>query len=110
MALVTLAQAHRHLREQFTLGLSPPSNDELDLELKLAQAEAIVLNYVTVPSPPEWTDDTDVPPAIAAAILLQLGELWRFRGDDEKGAEQTDGHLSPSVTNLLRRYRDPALA
>ena len=45
------------------------------------------------------------------AILLQFAELNRFRGDDvdKDVAPQTDGNLSPQITNLLRRFRDPVL-
>lgn len=116
MSLVSLQQAADHLRLTLTLGSSPPgSSEENDLTLKLAQAEDIVLDYLkaqpTSTSPAEWDADT-VPPLVTAAILLQLGELWRFRGDDVdgQGPAQTAGGLSPAVTNILCRYRDPALA
>ena len=59
---------------------------------------------------PEYWDSTTVPALVQAAILLQLGELYRFRGDDQEHGAQTPGDLSPLVTNILRRYRDPALA
>ncbi len=104
MARVTLAQAAAHLRIEANLPGSPQTPDP-DLVLKLAQAEAVVLDYIK-------NDAPDNSPVINAAILLQLGELWRFRGDDleSQNAKQTSGDLSPVVTNLLRRWRDPALA
>jgi hypothetical protein len=110
--LVTIEQAWRHLRLTFEIGESPISDEEADLQLKLDAAEGIVLDYLGNTSPPLWEDENDVPPLVAAAILLQLGELWEFRGDqrDGQGPAQTPGDLSPVVTNLLRRYRDPALA
>jgi len=100
MARVTLAQAAAHLRRPDLV--VPP---DPDLVLKLEQAEAIVLDYIKNDAP----DNSKV---INAAILLQLGEMWRFRGDDldDQRVTQTDGDLSPVVTNLLRRHRDPALA
>lgn len=112
--LVTLQQAVDHLnRQDIVLGASPMSPEERDLTLKLLAAEGIVLDYLKIPSEsPLWFDELDTPPLIQAAILLQLGELWRFRGDDVdgQGPKHTDGDLSPIVTNILRRYRDPALA
>jgi hypothetical protein len=83
--------------------------------------------------PPDWTTwppvDPPAPvtpprgqipeddPIVQAAILLELAELWRFRGDDQRheGPDRPDhdteqGQLSHIITNILRRYRDPALA
>lgn len=174
MALVSVEQAKTHIRE--------PNADDADVEQKLADAEAVVLDYlkvrhiaiesvsvanptvittavphsltsgvtypivgttttptvvgshvVTVLTPttftvpvnvtvgqdeeagtvgaPAWTEAT-VPGHVRAAILLQFMEFWRFRGDDTdgNGPAQTAGDLSPQVTNILRRKRDPALA
>ena len=116
MSLVTLAQAKAHLRID-TLDLAPPDALDADLALKLLQAEAIILDYLKIPetSPPYWADETDVPPLVQAAILFQLGELYRFRGDDtsqfaDNSKRDQAGSLSPFVEGLLRRYRDPALA
>lgn len=111
--LVTLAQAKGHLQIN-TPTVSPLDSQDADIEMKLAQAEDIILDYLKVQgqSPPEWTIST-VPPLVQAAILLQLAELFRFRGDDAGGGNTPvyeDGQLSPSITNILRRYRDPALA
>lgn len=112
MSLITLAQAKAHLRID-TVSTSPMDADEADLLLKMAQAEHLILDYLKVlsVSPPEWTDETNVPPLVQAAILFQLGELYRFRGDDDGKADRgPDGSLSPLVEGMLRRYRDPALA
>jgi hypothetical protein len=99
--MVTLQQAKDHM------GITTAPGDLSDamLQLKLDAAEAIVLNYIK-------NDAPDPSPLLLAAILLQFGELHRFRGDDVEGQgpAQTDGDLSPVVTNILRRYRDPALA
>lgn len=105
MARVTLAQAAAHLRQPELLGTGTPADVNPDLALKLAQAESIILDYLKDLAP-------DPSPIINAAILLQLAELWRFRGDDLDGLRQpqTSGDLSPTITNLLRRLRDPALA
>lgn len=111
--LVTLQQAIDHLLLPIVVDSDPIDPRQRDLELKLAAAEAIILGYLkTVPA--EWVDETTTPADVQAAILLQCGELWRFRGDDRanEGADQdaTLGQLSPTITNLLRRRRDPALA
>lgn len=108
MALVTLAQAKRHLRIE-TETTDPLSPEDEDLTLKVAQAEAVVLDYLGGAGD-AWTAET-VPLEVQAALFYQLGELWRFRGDD---AEYYDAHhelggLSRFVMNLLRRHRDPTL-
>lgn len=110
MSLITIDQAKAHLRIDTASG-SPVDAADADLLLKMAAAEDIVLDYLKVPasSPPLW-DETTVPPLVQAAVLMQLGELYRFRGDDVEAPAHTPGDLSPVITNILRRYRDPALA
>jgi len=119
MALVTMQQAVDHLRVPIILGASPIDPMERDLTLKLAQAEDIILDYLKIPatSPEHWTIEPDqpntVPPRVQSAILLMLSELWRFHGDDVEGqgpAKIEDGQLTPTITSILRRLRDPALA
>jgi hypothetical protein len=107
--LVSYDEALGHLRLP-----ADPFND--DLVVKLDAAEAIVLDYLNTTAAVRavtalWTADT-VPRVVHAAILLQLGELWQFRGDQagREGPDHLDGQLSPVVTNLLRRQRDPVLA
>jgi hypothetical protein len=97
-----LAAIKRHLQIPETD--TDPDGDQ-DLTDKLAEATAIVLDYLKADTLPDS-------PIVDAAIKLQVGELWRFRGDDPEGdtAPTTPGDLSPTVTNLLRRLRDPALA
>lgn len=114
MALITVEEAVAHLRLPSDYVSSPPDQD---LALKMQLAEDIVLDYLKTDggSPGSWDEET-VPGTIKAAILLQLGELWRFRGDDEqshagdRGPGQADGYLSRAVTRLLHRWRDPTLA
>jgi len=107
--LITVAQALAHLRM--------PGTDP-DAELKMAQAEAAVLRYCNTTAywqaqTPNWIDPSSVPPDVQAAILIQLGELYRFRGDDLEGegpARNLDyGDLAPAVMSLLRRWRDPVV-
>ena len=108
MAAVTLQQAVDHLALPIVLDTDPLDPRQADLALKLAAAEAIIGDYLKASAALDAEDAV-----IQAAILLQLGELWRFRGDDREGegAVRDDaGSLSPTITNLLRRKRDPALA
>lgn len=113
MALITLAQATDHLR--FTVASG--SDRERELLLKMAHAEAIVLDYINTTEiwreqSATWTDELTVPPVVQAAILLQLAELMRFRGDDveDQGAAPGEGFLAPHIKNLLMRSRDPVIA
>lgn len=110
--LVTLEQGKRHLQIWTDID-SPLDPVDADIDMKLEQAEFIILDYLKVAevSPPEWTIST-VPPLVQAAILIRLAILFRFRGDDmpSQSADYPDGQLTPAETNILRRYRDPALA
>lgn len=117
MALISLTQAMNHLRLTFTTGVSPADSRETDLTLKIAHAEAIVIGYCNSTAhwraiTATWIDEDTVPAVVQAAILLQLSELYRFRGDEVEGQgpAQTVGGLSPQVVNLLMRHRDPVVA
>jgi hypothetical protein len=116
VSMVTLQQAKDHLR----ITTPPGHPDDADLTLKLDAATAIIrrfvgrseygLSYVTAWQSPETTD-----PDAQAAVLLQLGELWRFRGDDPGASTLAPprgelGDLSPVLIGLLRRFSDPVLA
>jgi hypothetical protein len=110
MALVSLYQAKTHLR------YTGNANDE-DLQDHLDQAEAQILDYIG--STQHWRDvaaawtEATVPKFVQAAILLQCGELDRYRGDDQAGEgpiREGAEDLSPQVRELLRRTRDPVLA
>lgn len=115
--IVTIAQAVQHLRLPTTTG-SPALEDD-DREEKLADAHALVLDYVAdgkdddyVTAMEAWDADT-APRAVRAAILRTFGDLHRFRGNDDDPSEvrvQGEFALSPRARQLLRLYRDPALA
>jgi len=114
--IVTLAQARAHLRLSAAEGAT-------DLVDKLAAAEAVVLDYIRRPDDADWTariEDwvagatvspaAEVPLQIKAAILMQMAELWAFRGDDLDGPKrEAPGDLSPTIKALLYKFRDPAL-
>ena len=84
------------------------ANDDW-LRMKLAEAEALVINYVVntgteTPTPPD--------PEISGAIYLQFAELWRFRGDDvDKDPPQSriPGALSVQVERCILKRRLPSL-
>jgi hypothetical protein len=105
---VTLDQLKARLRITST-------DEDVDLQALLDQAEAQVLNWCSVTAPSKaivegWTAGT-VPPVVVAAILVQTGELDRFRGDDGDGPPRlADESLGVTVRELLRPYHDLAMA
>jgi len=109
--LVSLTAVKAHLR---LTGMTLDSATSADLVLKIQQATAIVLDYIARPDDDwiaeieAWTEDT-VPPSVQAAILLQVGELYRFRGDEEP-PKREHGFLAPHIVALLHRFRDPAVS
>lgn len=106
--ILTLDQAKEHA------GITDSDRDG-DLQLKLQEAHGLVLDYVSRPDA-TWTatmeawDGDTAPPAIRGAIARQFADLVRFRGGDDDDLRVNGYDLSPRVTQLLRRYRDPALA
>ncbi|WP_417585126.1 head-tail connector protein [Pelagibacterium sp.] len=77
-----------------------------DVQSKLDQAEAIILNYLKKDDNPDgWTAET-VPGSVRAAILLTLSDLFEHRA----GSADDDVFLSFAVRSLVHRYCDPAMA
>ena len=124
MRLITFDLATGHLKRSVAIG-SPPSPEEADLRLKIEQAEEIVLGYVNqrlidgdvwAASVEAWdvASTTYPPPArVQAAVLVQLAELDRFRGDDLGGDEpmrDTGQTIHPRAAGYLYPLRNPALA
>jgi hypothetical protein len=106
---VTLPQVKARLRVTAT-------DEDADLQALVDQAEAQVLNWCSVTAPSAavvagWTPAT-VPAVVVAAILVQTGELDRFRGDDADAPPRApDGEvLSVMVRELLRPYHALAMA
>jgi len=109
MALVTYAQAVRHLKQNGVMDVGSPVEEDTDLLLKIEQASAIVLIYLKRPG--EWDVDSlisDDPEfaVVQGAVLKVLGNLYRFRGDDEKA----NAPISEDIVQMLSMLRDPALA
>jgi hypothetical protein len=106
--LVTLDQLKARLRITST-------DEDVDLQALLDQAEAQVLNWCSVTAASQavvagWTAAT-VPPVVVAAILVQSGELDRYRGDDADAPPRPgDETLGVTVRELLRPYHDLAMA
>ena len=112
-ALLSLPAAKRHLRIE-------PENtdDDDDISVKIKEASAIVLDYIKAPdrerrdgegAPKDWTEGT-VPDTIRAAVELVLSKLFDDRNAGDEDNEVAMGYLTPAITAILHRYRDPALA
>lgn len=112
MPLITLQQANDHLRLDIDLGVSPSDDQIPDLELKITQAEAIILDYLKVDdsqlitgSPSDWSArDVTV---VQSAALLVLSALY----DDDANRTLGD-YMAPKgvIPLLLMRLRDPTVA
>jgi hypothetical protein len=108
-SLITLDALKDHLRITSTA-------DDADLQRKLDQAEAQVFGWCSTTPRAQavvdtWTETT-VPPVVVAAILIQAGELYRFRGDDPDAPPRpsAEGDLAVGVRELLRAYHDAGIA
>jgi hypothetical protein len=105
---VTLDQVKQRLRITSTV-------EDVDLQSLMDQAEAHIVNWCSVTPRSAavvaaWTAET-VPSVVVAAILVQVGELDRFRGDDPEGPQRPEGD-GPAilVRELLRPYHDAVVA
>lgn len=112
--LLSVTTAAQHLRL-----LTPVTDSDLlaDLDQKIAAASDLVRERVSsslddsdeIAAVDAWTA-ADVPADVKAAVLAQLGELWRFRGDDEQLPAGDGYRLSPQVERYLIRRVTPTLA
>lgn len=105
---ITLAVAKEHLRVDHT-------DDDADITRKLDQANAIVWDYIKrVPddaSEDAWVPTTLQSAILEAATLMVLSKLYDDRSiGEEDTANVATGYLTPQVTAILHRLRDPALA
>lgn len=99
--LVTLIQAKAHLR--ITLPALDPG--DVDIQLKLDQAEAIILEYLDTSADPTWVDPTTAPGPVSASILLALTDLYEHRGEDMTLSEKT----WMAIERILVRSRNAAI-
>jgi hypothetical protein len=98
MSLVSLAAAKRHLY------LTDPAQDAAVTE-KLEQASAIILRYLDLNGDETWTETT-APQPVQAATLLMLGYLFAGNRGDAPGSTT----IWQDIENVLKQFRDPALA
>jgi hypothetical protein len=113
--IVTLEQAEAHLRLSPMLTGSPlaPAEDP-DLQLKLDAATEAVCRRIAQRKPmdDDWvatieswstTGSPMAPPVVRLAVLEQVAEFYRFRGDDpEPDRVQNMGDLSDTVKSVLK--------
>lgn len=110
MALISYEVAVRHLRQEGALPIDvSPVVEHPDVLLKMEQASALV--QIHLKRPAEWdveSDPTDDPEfaVVQAAVCRVLGNLYRFRGDDEKAPNPVDD----GVVAMLSMLRDPSMA
>lgn len=105
MALVSLSQVKAALRIT--------SNDlDADLELKILQAEDMVLDFIQPRPNPPWDVET-VPGRVTAAVIMAVDCL--IDGSEEKlailaGLSGVGTDPKNPIAALLWRLRDPSLA
>jgi hypothetical protein len=106
---VTLDQVKARLRITSTA-------DDVDVQAMADQAEAQIVGWCSTTARAKavvdtWVDATTVPLVVVAAILVQAGELYRFRGDEVQGPPRETGEeFGVQVRELLRAYHDPGIA
>ena len=98
--LVSLIQAKAHLRITVT-------TDDADIQLKLDQAEATILEYLDTSVDAAWVSPATAPGPVTAAILLWLTRLYEGRGDTD---DAMDAKTWEAVERLLVRSRNAAIA
>lgn len=94
--IVTVEQARQQLRD-------PPTADDAEIESICERATAILLNFIKADEDAYQNtagDPVDVPPTLEAACLMLVQNLY-------DGIKPT---IDADVKDLVRRYRDPALA
>lgn len=100
--VITLEEAKEHLRVDHT-------DDDADIQRKVDQASAIVVDYIKKPA--DWAPTDTETKIFQAAALMVLSKLYDDRNVGEEDAENVAlGYLTLQVTAILHRMRDPALA
>jgi hypothetical protein len=102
--LVTLTQAKAHLY----ITLPPGDPGDVAIQDALNEAEETILDYLKGANGAAagWTDPTNAPGPVTAAIKLMLGRLYEHRGDDDTDAEE----FWLRIDRLLARYHSPGIA
>jgi hypothetical protein len=99
--LLTFDEAKAHLRVL-------DSGHDAEIQRKLAQASAIVRDYLKADADPAW-DAATTPLPVQAATLLLLTSLYEHRGDDGAPSDYAAATWG-EVERLLVRFRSPAIA
>lgn len=115
--LATLTQ----LKEELELGTTTAHDNALTLKLEIAEEAVIAHVKQRLGDEDEaaaWSDEVDawdedtVPKVVLGAVLTFACYLYKHRGDahpsDTPAVDQNE--LPRSVTRLLARLRDPAIA
>ena len=105
--LIPLATAKTHLRITDDL-------HDADVQLKLDQAEAVILDYLKLKQTgeprPDWPwMPTTLPKPVEAAMLIMLTFLYEARGDEPEAKAKSED-VWKTVDDLVIRFRDPAIA
>jgi len=106
--LVTLNTAKQHLGIPIT-DVADTDRDA-NIQLKLDQAEAKILRYLSTAADPLWVSPATAPGSVTAAILLLLGSLLRTTGDDEPADADAAAKVWTAIERLLVDYHLPAIA
>ncbi len=119
--IVTIEQVQAHLNLPI---VGDASEYDHDLQRKIDAATQLVCEHISdrQPADPDWileieswglegSPENPPPPLIQLAVMETVADFYRFRGDDagdDRGRQL--GYLPLPVSNLLHRYRSPALA
>lgn len=119
--ILTVEIVRSHLRMGEAVSGVAGVVEDGDLQLKLNAATQLVCEHIADRQPADtaWIatieawDETTAPAVVVSAILDQVGDLFRFRGDDVAGdvpSSSEYGCLTPFAMRLLARYRSPVLS
>jgi hypothetical protein len=108
MGYVTIEQVNLALRLDLGFDDSPPDERIADVEMKIEQATAIVVDYLKYDRT-DWDADT-VPRNVHAAVMLVVQSLYDDSAKGEMLAGLGGGDLRNPVVGMLHRMRDPSLA
>lgn len=103
-AVISLAEAKTQLR-------IPPADFYHDPEIQAAleAADAMIRKYLKSADDPTW-DATTAPLDIKQAVKLMTAHVYEHRGDAFGPDGEADNQAWAAVANVLRMWRDPALA
>ena len=101
-AVITLAEGKTQLRIGDTW-------HDGEVQAAINAADAIIRKYLKSSDDPTW-DETTAPPDIKHAVKLMTAHIYEHRGDAFGPDQDNDDRVWAAVANVLRMWRDPALA